>query len=93
MIFIRVLLFFKKIWKVFFQKYDTEEVGSMKYACGWFFKFKMNEEKLVVDQSNELQMLAHKKRNKVIQVKEQMQVADIINKLRILERLFQMFEA
>jgi hypothetical protein len=53
----------------------------------------MNEEKLVVDQSNELQMLAHKKRNKVIQVKEQMQVADIINKLRILERLFQMFEA
>jgi hypothetical protein len=28
----------------------------------------MNEEKLVVDQSNELQMLAHKKRNKVIQV-------------------------
>ena len=47
----------------------------------------------MVDQSNELEMIAHKKRNKVIQVEEPMQVADIINKLRILERLFQMFDA
>lgn len=71
----------KKIWSYLEKKYDSEEPRIKKYACSCYFNYKRVEEKLVLDQVHELQMIVRYIESEGINVDEQMQVPKIIDKL------------
>lgn len=71
----------KSIWEALQKKYDTEEAGSKKFAVSRYLRFIMVDDKLVTDQSHELQLIAHDIISEGIPLDEQFQVAAMIDKL------------
>ena len=71
----------KRICRSLQQKYDTEGAGSKKYTCSRYFKFQMMENKPVLEQVHDLQMIVHEIECEGVKVDPQMQVAAIIDKL------------
>lgn len=49
----------KKIREALQQKYDTEEGRSKKYSYCRYFIFQMVENKSIIEQARDLEMLAH----------------------------------
>lgn len=71
----------KDVWEALFKKYDTEEAGAKKYAVSRYLKFQMTDDKSVVAQTHDLQMIAHEIISEGMVLDEQFQVAVIIDKL------------
>ena len=71
----------KDVWDALQNKYNTEEAGSKKFAVSRYLNYKMNDEKSVEEQSQELQNIAHEIFVEGIQLPEQFQIAVIIDKL------------
>ncbi|KAA0040312.1 uncharacterized protein E6C27_scaffold460G00130 [Cucumis melo var. makuwa] len=49
----------KEVWDVLQKKYDTEEVGSKKYAVGRYLRYQMTSDRFVEAQSHAIQKIAH----------------------------------
>lgn len=71
----------KELWDALQKKYDTEEVGTKKYAVSRYLKFSMIDEKSVVSQAHDLQKIAHEILSEGMAICEQFQVAVLIDKL------------
>jgi len=70
----------KDVWDVLQNKYNIEEAGSKKFDVSWYLNYKMNGDKSVEEQSQELQNIAHEIFVEGIQLPEQFQIAVIIDK-------------
>ena len=75
------------MWDALQKKYDTEEVGSRKYAVSRYLRYQMTDDKSVEAQSHEIQKIAHKIINEGMPL-DQFQVAVIIDKLPLLWKDF-----
>ncbi|KAF9611681.1 hypothetical protein IFM89_034864 [Coptis chinensis] len=49
----------KELWDALDKKYATEDAGSKKFLVAKFLKFKMEDNKPVVSQVEELQIIVH----------------------------------
>ena len=60
---------------------DIKEASAKKYVASTYLTFQIVNDKLVVVQTLELQMILHKLRFEGIQIDKQLQVAAIVDKL------------
>ncbi|XP_077228393.1 uncharacterized protein LOC143861348 [Tasmannia lanceolata] len=71
----------KSLWEALQKKYDTEEAGSKKYVVSKYFRFYMVNERTVISHTHELQKLVHDILGEGMIIREQFQVAAVIDKL------------
>jgi len=62
-------------------KYNTEEAGSKKFDVSRYLNYKMNDDKSIEEQSQELQNIAHEIFVEGIQLPKQFQIDVVIDKL------------
>ena len=71
----------KELWNTLDKKYATEDAGSKKFVVGKFLDFKMEDNKSVVSQLEELQIIIHEILAEGYSICEGFQVSSIIEKL------------
>ena len=71
----------KEIWDALEVKYNSEKQGTDKFMCMKYIEFTMVDNKLVMNQVDELQVLVSKLKDLKVEVSETLQVAVIIAKL------------
>ena len=71
----------KEIWNALENKYKTEEEGTKKFLIAKYFDFKMLDDKSILAQVHELQVIVNKLRAVKIDMPEPFQVGAIIAKL------------
>ena len=71
----------KELWESLDRKYKTEDAGSKKYIVGRFLEFKMVDNKTVVSQVQDLQLIFHDIQAEGMTISESFQVASVIEKL------------
>ncbi|KAM3222066.1 hypothetical protein P3L10_021336 [Capsicum annuum] len=71
----------KELWGVLERKYKIEDAGTKKFLVARFLEYKMIDNKYVVSQVQELQVIIHDFLAEGLIVKEAFQVAAIITKL------------
>ena len=49
----------KKLWASLDKKYKTEDAGTKKFIVGQFLKYKMVDNKTVISQVQEFQLILH----------------------------------
>jgi len=63
------------------RKYDTEEAGSKTFVVSRYLNYMMTDDKYVVEQSHEIQKIAHEIFVEGMLLPEQFQIDVVINKL------------
>ncbi|XP_038717203.1 uncharacterized protein LOC120010478 [Tripterygium wilfordii] len=71
----------KELWDSFEKKYKTEDVGIKKFVVAKFLDFHMVDDKSVVTQIEEFQIIVHDILSKGMLMCEPLQVATVIEKL------------
>ncbi|XP_073275466.1 uncharacterized protein [Primulina huaijiensis] len=71
----------KEIWNALEAKYTSEKQGTDRFICMKYLEFHMHDNKSVMNQVDELQVLVSKLKDLKIEVSEQLQVAAVIAKL------------
>ncbi|KZV31197.1 hypothetical protein F511_25170 [Dorcoceras hygrometricum] len=70
----------KELWNSLENKYKTEDAGVKKFIVGKFLDYKMVGAKSVMSQVQEIQIIIHDLLTEVMEINEQFQVAEIIEK-------------
>ena len=71
----------KELWDSLDKKYKTEDAGAKKFVVARFLDYKMSDNKTVINQVQELQVLLHDILTEGMELSETFQVAAIIEKL------------
>ena len=71
----------RELWLMLDKKYKIEDAGSKKFVVSHFLDFKMIDEKSVVSQLEELQVIVHEIHAEGMSISEGFQVASVIDKL------------
>lgn len=71
----------KEIWRSLENKYKVEEEGTNKYLISKYFDFIMVDNKPILEQVHELQVIVNKIRSLKIEVSEILQVGAMLSKL------------
>lgn len=71
----------KELWESLDRKYKSDDAGSKKYIVGHFLEFKMVDNKTVVSQVQELQLIFQEIQAEGMTISESFQVASVIKKL------------
>ncbi|GJZ46211.1 copia-like retrotransposon [Tanacetum coccineum] len=71
----------RKLWTALEFKFKQQEEGTNIYLISKFFNFQMVDEKPILEQVNELQILVNKLNVLSIPIPEMLQVGDIVSKL------------
>ncbi|GKU85679.1 hypothetical protein SLEP1_g312 [Rubroshorea leprosula] len=79
----------KETWDALQKKYDFEEASAKMYAGSQWLRFQMVDDKSVVSQIRELQMLAHEFQFEGIRIDDNLEVVAIIDKLPPSRKEFQ----
>ncbi|MBM1124204.1 hypothetical protein JQN44_27390, partial [Klebsiella pneumoniae] len=73
--------FAKSLWESLEKKYKVDDAGAKKFTVTEFHEFMMVDEKSVIEQVEELQLIYHKLDAKGLVINEHFQVAIMIEKL------------
>ncbi|GKC48057.1 copia-like retrotransposon [Tanacetum coccineum] len=71
----------RKLWTALEFKFKQQEEGTNRYLISKFFNFQMVDEKPILEQVHELQILVNKLNVLSIPIPEMLQVGDIVSKL------------
>ena len=71
----------KKLWASLGKKYKTENAGIKKFIVGRFLEYKMVDNKTVINQVQEFQLILHEIEAEGMNLPETFQVATIVEKL------------
>ncbi|KAK0596722.1 hypothetical protein LWI29_018407 [Acer saccharum] len=71
----------KALWESLDKKYKTEDAGMKKFIVGRFLDYKMIDNKTVISQVQELQLILHEIHAENMVLSESFQVAAVIEKL------------
>jgi len=71
----------KKLWASLDKKYKTEYAGTKKFVVGRFLEYKMVDNKTVISQMQEFQLILHEIEAEGMNLPETFQVATIVEKL------------
>jgi hypothetical protein len=73
--------FAREIWEALENKYKTEDSGNKSYLVSNYFDFKMVEDKPILNQVHEIQLIVQQLSSEGIPIDEKLQVGTIIAKL------------
>ena len=71
----------KKLWANLDKKYKTEDAGTKKFIIGRFLEYKMVDNKTIISQVQEFQLILHEIEAKGMILPETFSVATIVEKL------------
>lgn len=71
----------KELWESLDKKYKTEDAGAKKFVVVKFLDFKMADNKIVISQFQEFQVILDEIHDEVMNISEIFQVAATIEKL------------
>ena len=71
----------KKLWASLDKKYKTKDAGTKKFVVGRFLEYKMVDNKTVISQVQEFQLILYEIEAEGMNLPETFQVATIVEKL------------
>ena len=71
----------KKLWACLDKKYKTENVDTKKFVVGRFLEYKMVDNKIMISEVQEFQLILYEIEAKDMNLPETFQVATIVEKL------------